>query len=64
MSLLKCICISVDSAHGSLQATARDKLVTVTLCVFVSIEFACVCVFSVTEAPYWLLMVESPQSEW
>lgn len=44
MSFLKCICISVDSAHGSLQATARDKLVTVTLCVFVSIEFACVCV--------------------
>lgn len=44
MSFLKCICISVDSAHGSLQATARDKLVTVTLCVFVSIEIACVCV--------------------
>lgn len=44
MSFLKCICISVDSAHGSLQATARDKLVTVTLCVFVSVEFACVCV--------------------
>lgn len=63
MSFLKCICISVDLAPGSLQATARDKLVAVTLCVFVSIEFAyvCVCVFSVTEAPYWLLMVESPQ---